>query len=171
MPNHLISRNKNWYVLTTKPKAEKKISKRLTENDIDNYLPLHSQLRSWHDRKKWVEMPLFSSYLFVYIEDKYRSKVFQVDGILRYVSIAGKVSILSEEEIERIKRICTYLGEVEVEKENFKLDEEVEIISGHFAGFCGQVTSFNDKCKFRISIPGLGSFVTVTIEKEHIKKR
>lgn len=161
---------KKWYVLVTKPKAEKQISKRLSEINIENYLPLHKQQRIWHDRKKWVELPLFNSYIFVYIEDKYRSKVFEVGGILKYVSIAKKVAILSENEIERIKKICTFLGEVEIEKSNIKIGEEVEIISGHFSGMRGQVYAHGGKYRFRISIPGLGSFVNVVIDEDDIKK-
>ena len=128
MPLKLKKEKKNWYVLTTRPKAEKQISKRLTQDNIENYLPLHRQLRIWHDRKKWVEMPLFSCYIFVYIEDKYRSKVFDIGGIVKYVSIAGEVSVLKANEIERIKKICSYLGEIEIEKDRMNIGDEVEVI-------------------------------------------
>lgn len=163
-------KHKKWYVLVTKPKAEKQVSKRLSEINIENYLPLHRQLRIWHDRKKWIDTPLFHSYLFVFIEEKQRSKVFEAGGILKYVSIAGKISILNESEIERIKTLCSYLGDIEIEKENFVKGDEVQIITGHFAGIRGQITSIGDKYQFRIAIPGLCSAATVIIDKEQVLK-
>lgn len=48
---------RDWYVLTTKPKFEKKVNQGLNKAHIINYLPLHKKLRVWNDRKKWVEMP------------------------------------------------------------------------------------------------------------------
>lgn len=167
----ITGRNKkNWYVLKTRPKAEKQVSKCLTDINIENYLPLHKKLRTWHDRRKWVEVPLFTSYLFVFIEDRLRSNVFAVSGIVKYLSIAGKVSVLREEEIERIKILSSYLGEIEIEKCNPKVGEEVEIKSGHFAGIRGRIVSTNDKLKFRIAIPGLASYATVEIDKSHVEK-
>lgn len=162
--------NKKWYVLVTKPKAEKQASKHLTDMEIENYLPLHKQLRIWHDRKKWVEAPLFNSYIFVHIENTRRNLVFQTPGILKYVSNAGKVSTLNDGEIERIKTLCSYFGEIEIEKDNFKKGDEVEIISGHFSGIRGQIISAGDKLKFRISIPGLCSAAIVAIDKENVFK-
>ena len=161
---------RNWYILTTKPKAEKQVSKRLTENNIEHYLPLHRKLRTWHDRKKWVEIPLFTSYIFVLTEDRLRSKVFEVGGLIKYVSIGGQVSTLRTSEIERIKRLCSYFGEIEIKENNFKVGEEVEITTGHFSGIRGHILSSGDKYKFRISIPGLGSSATVEIDKEHVQK-
>ena len=154
----------------TRPKAEKQISQRLTENNIEHYLPLHRKLRTWHDRKKWVEMPLFNSYIFVLTEERLRSKVFEVGGLIKYVSIAGQVSILRSSEIDRIKRLCSYLGEIEIEENKLKIGEEVEITTGHFSGIRGHILSTGDSYKFRISIPGLGSSATVEIDKDHVQK-
>lgn len=166
----LAVEKKNWYVLVTKPKYEKKVSSGLSKVNIINYLPLHKQQRIWHDRKKWVETPLFSSYIFVNIEERSRNKVFGVNGIVKYISNAGRVAILKEEEMERIVRLCSYLGEVEIDKNNVKIGEEVEVVSGHFKGIRGAVLSMKGKYKLSIAIPGLGSYAKIEIDKEHIQK-
>ncbi len=167
---HLNVESKSWYVLTTKPRFEKKVNQGLSKVDIINYLPVQKKLKHWHDRKKWVEIPLFPSYIFVQIDERHRNNVFEVPGIVRYITHCGKVSILKEEEIERIERLCSYLGEIEIERRNIKVGEEVEIISGHFAGFKGQVISSKGKCRFCISIPGLDSYACIEIDKEEIQK-
>jgi transcription antitermination factor NusG len=167
---HLNVESKSWYVLTTKPRFEKKVNQGLDKVNIINYLPLHKKLRIWNDRKKWVDMPLFPSYIFVKIDERNRNNVFEVSGIVKYITQCGKVSILKEEEIERIERLCSYLGEIEVERRKIKVGEEVEIISGHFAGFKGQVISSKGKCRCCISIPGIDSYASIDIDKEDIQK-
>lgn len=161
---------KQWFVIVTKPKKEKLVSAQLSEMKIEHYLPLHRQQRIWHDRKKWVETPLFHSYLFVYTENRLRNKVFEAGNILKYICIAGKVAVISASEIERIKILCSYLGEIEIEKDTFRRGDEVEIVTGHFAGIKGQIITTDDKFKFRIAIPGLGSYATIEIDKEHVLK-
>lgn len=160
----------HWYVLTTKPKFEKKVNQGLNKVNIISYLPLQKRLRVWNDRKKWVETPLFPSYIFVKIDERERNDVFGVPGIVRYISQCGKASILKEEEMERIERLCSYLGEVEIERRKIQVGEEVQIISGHFRGMKGHVISSKGTSRFCISIPGLDSFATIEIDKEQIQK-
>ena len=117
--------DRKWFVIRTKSRAERQVGKRLTEIKIENFVPLQRQLRQWHDRKKWVETPLFNSYIFVRTEDKYRNKVFQVGGILKYLSIGGQVSVLTDQEFERVKRLCEFDGEILISDNSYEIGEEV----------------------------------------------
>jgi transcription antitermination factor NusG len=166
----MTTENKKWFVIITKPKAEKKVGKRLTELGIENFVPLHRQLRQWHDRKKWVDIPLFNSYIFVKIEEKHRTKVFEVIGVLKYLSIGGQISVLREQEIERIKKLCAFDGEIEISDASFEVGEEVEIISGHFCGFIGILISADNKNKLKVHFSDLNCFATVEIEKKYCRK-
>ena len=62
--------SKNWIVVRSKPRSEKIAYAQLLEKGIEAYLPLLKERRKWSDRKKWVEFPLFSSYLFARVELK-----------------------------------------------------------------------------------------------------
>lgn len=162
--------NRKWYVLVTRPRAEKQVSRRLTETGFENYLPLRKQLRTWHDRKKWVEEPLFTSYIFVKTEDRLRSQVFAAGGLVKYVSIGGQVAVLSEEEIERVRRLCTYEGEVIIKPGHFSAGDEVEISEGHFAGLRGRILQVGGRDRLKISISELGCFASVEMRIEGIQK-
>ena len=50
-----------WYVLYTNPKAEKKVAEQLTKIGVINYCPLIKKVHQWSDRKKKIEIPLFTS--------------------------------------------------------------------------------------------------------------
>ena len=62
--------NKEWFVLVTANRAEKKVGIGLSEIGIENFVPVKLKLRQWHDRKKWVEMPLFNNYIFVLVDHR-----------------------------------------------------------------------------------------------------
>ena len=57
--------NSIWYVLYTKPKNEKKVYEKLTLQGFECYCPCQRTLKQWSDREKWVEEPIFKSYIFV----------------------------------------------------------------------------------------------------------
>ena len=54
-----------WIAAYTKPRHEKVAYDQLINKGFSAYLPLLRQKRKWSDRKKWVEIPLFKSYIFV----------------------------------------------------------------------------------------------------------
>jgi len=89
-----------WYVLYTKPRNEKKVAERLERLGFTVYCPLVTVVKQWSDRKKKVQVPLLSSYIFVQIEDKQRDLVFQVPGIVRYLFWLGQPAIVKDEEIQ-----------------------------------------------------------------------
>ena len=72
----------NWYALYTKPRWEKKVAKNLGDKGYIVYCPLNKVLRQWSDRKKIVLEPLFKGYIFVQIEDRDKSYVKTIDGIV-----------------------------------------------------------------------------------------
>ncbi|RAR47250.1 UpxY family transcription antiterminator [Flavobacterium lacus] len=90
----------NWYALYTKPKKEIKIAQQLEKLGFTVYIPTKIEVKSWSDRKKKVVSPLFSSYVFIQIEDTKRSTVFIIDGIMNYVYWLGKPAVIRAKEIE-----------------------------------------------------------------------
>ena len=61
---------KKWIAVYTKPRHEKLVEKELQKKGYEVYLPILRERRKWSDRKKWVDFPLFRSYLFVKVQIK-----------------------------------------------------------------------------------------------------
>ena len=76
---------KYWYVVYTKPRWEKKVYSLLEEEGIEAYCPLNKVHKQWSDRMKWVEEPLFKSYVFVRLAEEEMSQVRMVSGVINYV--------------------------------------------------------------------------------------
>ena len=87
---------KYWYVLYTKPRWEKKVYQLLMEQGIESYCPLNKTRKKWSDRVKWVEEPLFKSYVFVKIAEDRRTEVRMVNGVVNFVYWLSKPAIVKD---------------------------------------------------------------------------
>ena len=63
---HLENKQYKWYLLYTAPRAEKKVNAELIKREFTTFLPLQKKIVQWSDRKKTIDSPLFSSYIFIY---------------------------------------------------------------------------------------------------------
>ena len=73
----------NWYAVQTRARNEKVIAERLQEQGLTTFLPLVTEVRRWSDRKKKVELPLFSCYVFVKLvasNNDERMRVYRTNG-------------------------------------------------------------------------------------------
>jgi len=147
----------NWYAIRVKSRSEKKVLFDLVELQIEAYLPIQRKLRQWSDRKKWVETPLISGYVFVYISRKEYEAVLRIYNVISYIYFEGKAAIIRDEDINLLKRM---LGQVEVDIEitadQFKPGQMVEIIAGPLLGVIGELIDFKGKDKVALRIPPLG---------------
>ena len=153
----------NWYAIRVKSRSEKKVYADLAEQNIEAYLPLQRKLRVWSDRKKWVEMPLISGYVFVYISRKEYETVLRTFNVVGYIYFEGKAAIIRNEDINLLKRMLGEGGvEIEITEEQLKPGQMVEIIAGPLIGVIGELIDFKGKNKVALRIPPLG--YTVLIE-------
>lgn len=122
----------NWYVLYTKPKWEMKVTEKLQQIGITAYCPVISKVQQWSDRKKKVEMPLFSSYVFVQVEERDRNAVFAVSGVIRYLFWLGKPAIVKDQEIVAIQQWLSEPDSFEVEVRTWQAGDKVVLEQGVF---------------------------------------
>ena len=152
----------NWYAIRVKSRTEKKVDAELVEQGIESFLPLYKKLRMWSDRKKWVEMPLISGYVFVHISRKEYELVLRTYNVVCYIYYNGKAAVIRENDILMLKRMLGQSElELEVTIENLKPGQMVEIISGPLCGVIGELIEFKGKNKVALRIPPLGYTVMV----------
>ncbi len=152
-----------WHAIYVHSRAEKKVHNELTMKGIESFLPLQRKLRQWSDRKKWVEIPLISGYVFVHITPWNYDAVLQTDNVMQYVRFEGKAALIRDQDIEILKRMLGQ-GDLEIEltREELEPGMQVEIIAGSMMGVKGELISFRGKNKVALRIPPLG--ITVLVE-------
>jgi transcription antitermination factor NusG len=126
-----MENSKNWFALYTKPRWEKKVSQVLERKGIECWCPLRKIQKQWSDRKKIIEEPLFTSYVFVRINVTERTTVLMTDGILNFVYHVGKPAIIRDEEIDIIKKFLSEKQATVTVQSLNSLDENTRIKVNH----------------------------------------
>ena len=161
--------SKEWHVVTTRSRAEKKVHKLFCEQDIECFLPLQKRLRQWKDRKKWVEMPIISGYCFVKISPKEYEKVLKTEHVANFVRFESKPARIPAEQIEFLRKMLNQSDfEVEVSQENFKPGKKVEIIDGPLVGIRGELLSHRGKDRFLLRIQQINAIYSVEITADKL---
>ena len=164
--NKLIS--KSWFAVYVKSRAEKKVAAEFQKFGIDYFLPLIKELRQWSDRKKWVEVPLFRSYIFVYIEPKDYFNVLQISGAVRYITFEGKAVAIPNQQIEAVRYFLNGKKHDLFDETSWKKGRKVEIISGSLTGLSGELVEVKGRHKVKVEIEAVGSAILIEIKKNKL---
>jgi transcription antitermination factor NusG len=158
----------HWYAVYTKPKWEKKVAELLTRKGIENYCPLNKILKQWHDRKKWVDEPLFTSYVFICVTPKDFVEVKKTDGIINLVYWLGKPAVIKDDEITAIRNLLGSYKQVQLEKTKIKPEDSVQIVSGPLKSREGKVLEVYSKT-VKVLLPSLGYALVAQLEKSSLE--
>jgi transcription antitermination factor NusG len=156
----------HWYAVYTRAKWEKAVANQLNKINIENYCPLNRVQRQWSDRKKLVDVPLFTSYVFVCITSKQMNTVRALLGVVNFVYWLGKPAIIPGAEIQAIKQFLLVHHDVKIEAD-LNVKDRIKILTGPFIEKEGQVLSISRKY-VKVLLPSLRCFLVVEIEKEHV---
>ena len=161
----------NWYAIYTRPRSEKKVFELLSKNDFTAYLPLISTIRQWSDRKKKVQLPLISSYVFVRTEEKALKNIFPINGVVKILKHLGKPAIIKDYEIENLKILLedldniTFINNIELRK-----GDSIIVENGVFKGLIAECIELNGKHRIIVRIDALGDLIEVNIPLSYVKK-
>ncbi len=161
-----------WRVFYTFPRAEKKCEQRLIDQNIDAYLPKHTVVRQWSDRKKKVVEPLFRNYIFAHVDERQRLNVLQTDGIVRCVTFEGKPAIVQEEVIEQL-RLALEKGDgfaVVDYVPRPKIGTKVVVTEGPMRGLRGEVQEHRGQTHVLVAIPAIKQALKVNVPAAWVQK-
>lgn len=140
----------NWYVLYTFSKHEKKVATNLARAGIESFLPLHTTVRQWSDRKRKVTLPLFPNYLFVKTNPYNFWRITDINGVIRFVS-DGKTPVpVSQSTIQSVQKVVN--GEFVLKDFLIGQGEKVKVVQGPFSGIEGKFVKYRNKNMLVIEI-------------------
>jgi transcriptional antiterminator RfaH len=154
---------KKWFAIYTAPRAEKQVAIRLEQLGIENYLPLQKVLKQWSDRRKWVEEPLFRSYLFVKVNESHYYSVLNTLGVVKFIHFGGQAQSIPDFQIETIRRLLMDSTELEVSHRQLAPGTPVEVIAGPLMGTLAELVSMRGESRLAIKILSLDVAVLVNI--------
>jgi len=175
-PSDEISKSSNgssdnkWYAVYTRPRAEKLVYERLVEANIETFLPLHKTYRIWSDRKKMVEKPLLSSYIFVKTTPKYFPVVYTINGVVKFVSFERQPVSIPQKQIDNLRLLINSDAEIEVSSEKFAKGDNVEVVSGALIGLTGELIRIGSHNRVVVRIDRLDQNLILKIPRTFLKK-
>ena len=154
-----------WYAVHTRSRHEKLVAHRLQEKGITCYLPTIREERRWSDRRKTIELPLFSCYVFVHLAPKLENRlpVLQVNGVLSFVGIRGQGTAIPEEQITSVRTLIDQKLPWHCYP-FLKIGQRVRIRDGALSGLEGILVSRNGDRTLVISIDAIERSLAVRIE-------
>ena len=157
-----------WNVLYTKSKSEKKVFERLSDLGIDAYCPCQRTLKKWSDRKKWVDEPVFKSYIFVRSPDSESQKlqILNTPGVVRFLYWLGQPAQVRQVEIDEIR---SFLGEHQsVESVSFDVGLKLNVKQGVLKGSEGVVV-YQTKNEVVLRVDKLGMSLVARLPKVSVE--
>jgi transcription antitermination factor NusG len=162
--NKRLANSEKWYVLYTAPRAERQVAQRLKKEGITTFLPLHLSPRRWSDRIKLIEIPLFSSYIFIHAAELLLHRAITVQGVSHVVYYDGKPAVVRESEITAIRQ---FLEQARAKELNYQPDEKVLIACGPLKNISGKIKKIG-KTHIVLHLEQIG--LTVTVASDQVKK-
>jgi len=137
------------------------------EEGIEAYCPLNKVRKKWSDRTKWVEEPLFKSYVFVRVQEEEQALVRMVSGVINYIYWLGKPAVVKEREIEIIRKFLNDHREVWVEPIDLRKDARVRIRNGALMDKEATIVQVLNN-KVQVIIESVGYCLLAVVEKHNV---
>jgi len=163
----MISQNRHWFALYTKPRNEFNAEKQLQSIGVKYFLPTINKVRQWSDRKKKILEPLFRGYIFIYSDEKERLLALELTSIVRCIFYNGKPAVIPESQIDNVKSILKNNTDLDVHNRLFP-GNKVIIKSGPLKGIVGVVLNSNRGKSIAISVDLLNRSVLTRLPEESI---
>ena len=159
-----------WYAVYTNPRAEKQVRDRLKEAAVEVFLPLQKTYRIWSDRKKLVEVPLLSSYVFVKVVPLEFPRVYQASGVVRFITFEGQPASIPQNQIDNLRLLINSDTEIEVTSEKFEKGDFVEVIRGSLIGLTGELIKKGKHSRVVVRIDRLDQNLVVDIPMTFLRR-
>jgi transcription antitermination factor NusG len=160
---------KNWYVVYTRSRCEKKVNSILSKRGVESYCPLNRCHKKWADRNKIVLEPLFKSYVFIKVTTKEIVSVKQMTSdIVNVVYWLGSPAIIREDEIVNIQLFLGEYQNVKIEKREVRVNDRIKIIQGPLMNTVGKIGEVR-KNIVKVLIPSLGYMLTAEVKISNVE--
>lgn len=160
---------KKWFVLQTKPRKEKIVLQQIEQKKIEVYSPFIEKIRIWSDRKKKIQVPLFSGYIFIHGDESERKRaITDTIGAMKYIYFQKRPAVVSDMEIEIIKQALLSPEKISIEEKRIKKGDLIVVSHGLFKGMKGYVNEFRGKYKLTVNLEELSYSFNIILNSNEV---
>lgn len=150
-----------WWVLHTRPRAEKALARRILSQAVSFFLPLYQ--RQWRSRGRLLSshLPLFPGYLFLHGDERARLRALETNLVAQCLPVSDQGQLWDD--LVRVYRLMA-TGSPLSPEDRLQPGTRVEIISGPLAGLEGTILRKGKHLKFYVEVQFLQQGVSAEIE-------
>ena len=157
----------HWYALRTRSRHEKLVRDRLVRLGVEHLLPTVVRLNQWKDRKKKVEVPIFSGYCFARFLWGDRLPVLKVAGVVEIVGGGERPEAIPEQEIAAIQSLMSST----LPYDSYPYLREgmlVEVVRGPLQGVQGMLVRKAGRCRLVLAVHLIQQAAAVEIDADEV---
>ena len=139
----------------------------MAERGVECYCPMNRTRKKWSDRIKWIDEPLFKSYVFVKIREDEQAAVRMISGVVNFVYWLGRPAIVRESEISIIRKFLNEYKDVMAEPLNIEPDARLRVKGGIFMDKEVKVLRVQGN-RVRVIIESIGYSLIASIDKSNL---
>ena len=161
----------HWYLVQVKPNGYRLAERNLLRQGFDCFQPLVRGTERRGAQFKPVSRPLFQGYLFVAF-DQARApwrKINSTAGVARLLSIGNTPQAVPEGLVADLRARLDAEGYV-ILSDALIVGDRVEIQSGPFAGFLGEVARLAPEARVQLLVDLMGRQARVTAQVTELRK-
>lgn len=151
-----------WWVLHTRPRAEKSLARRFLDRRLRFFLPLHK--RQWRNqgRQFCSYMPVFPGYVFLHGDGHARWEALRTNLVAHVLPVMDQEQL--HRDLSRVHQLMISNAPLQPE-ERLPAGTPVEITGGPLAGLAGKVICHEKQLRFLVEVQFLQRGVSVAIER------
>jgi transcription antitermination factor NusG len=149
-----------WWVLHTRPRAEKSLARRLSKRGVAYFLPQYRKISRHNGRIMTSYMPLFPGYVFLHGDGSARLAALETNLVANVINVVEQQDL--QRDLSQVHALVTS-GAALTPEEKLQKGQAVELTSGPFAGMEGRILNRN-KLRFVVEVRFLQQGVSVDVE-------
>jgi transcriptional antiterminator RfaH len=167
-PDNLLTRPEEdtsgpgqWWVLHTRPRAEKALARKFLSRGLSFFLPLHGRQLRIRGRLQSSYLPLFPSYIFLHGDDAVRVHALETNQVAQTLPVPDQRRLRID--LERIFHLIS-TGAPLTPEDRLLPGTPVKVIRGPLAGVEGKVIRQGKNLKVFVEVQFLQRGVSVEVE-------
>lgn len=157
-----------WWVLHTRPRAEKSVARKLLRARVGFFLPVYEKRWAGKTRQFRSHPPLFPGYVFAFGDQQACAAAQQTNLLVRVLPVPDQLQL--QRDLIRVHRVM-HCGQELTRHDALAPGKAVRIVSGPLAGLEGTVIRAGKRTTFFVDVRFLNRGVSVRIDGSLLEPR